>query len=164
MPLNLSWIYQAILWHWPKYWRDHWVQYILLYFVFIFIVVIIFRKRLSGAHNDLEPSPCKMVTPVRRSTRRSLSGLPEQLQDRTPVYRALEDIPSPDRKSTLFLSNPALGYLLDEEGALWTVIVINLCFYCTEKYYHGALYLSHCCMYSGFINYEESFFILTEYL
>lgn len=138
MPLNLSWIYQAILWHWQKYWRDHWVQYILLYFVFIFIVVIIFRKRLSGAHNDLEPSPCKMVTPVRRSTRRSLSGLPEQLQDRTPVYRALEDIPSPDRKSTLFLSNPALGYLLDEEGALWTVIVINLCFYCTEKYYHGA--------------------------
>lgn len=129
MPLNLSWIYQVIFWHWPKYWRDHWVQYILLYFV---------RKRLSGAHNDLEPSPCKVVTPVRRSTRRSLSGLPEQLQDRTPVYRALEDIPSPDRKSTLFLSNPALGYLLDEEGALWTVIVINLCFYCTEKYYHGA--------------------------
>lgn len=76
------------------------------------------RKRLSGAHNDLEPSPCKVVTPVRRSTRHSLSGLPEQLQDRTPVYRALEDIPSPDRKSTLFLSNPALGYLLDEEGAL----------------------------------------------
>uniref|UniRef100_K1QG50 Cytoskeleton-associated protein 2 n=1 Tax=Magallana gigas TaxID=29159 RepID=K1QG50_MAGGI len=76
------------------------------------------KKRLSGAHNDLEPSPCKMVTPVRRSTRRSLSSLPEQLQDRTPVYRALEDIPSPDRKSTLFLSNPALGYLLDEEGAL----------------------------------------------
>lgn len=76
------------------------------------------RKRLSGAYIDLEPSPCKVVTPVRRSTRRSLSGLPEQLQDRTPVYRALEDIPSPDRKSTLFQSNPALGYLLDEAGAL----------------------------------------------
>lgn len=115
--------------------RDHWVQYIYLYFVLIFIVVIIFRKRLSGAYIDLEPSPCKVVTPVRRSTRRSLSGLPEQLQDRTPVYRALEDIPSPDRKSTLFQSNPALGYLLDEEGALWSVVVINLCFYCMEKYY-----------------------------
>lgn len=76
------------------------------------------RKRPSSAYNDLEPSPCKVVTPVRRSTRRSLSGLPEQLQDRTPVYRALEDIPSPDRKSTLFQSNPTLGYLLDEEGAL----------------------------------------------
>lgn len=115
--------------------RDHWVQYIYLYFVLIFIVVIIFRKRLSGAYIDLEPSPCKVVTPVRRSTRRSLCGLPEQLQDRTPVYRALEDIPSPDRKSTLFQSNPALGYLLDEEGALWSVVVINLCFYCMEQYY-----------------------------
>lgn len=89
-----------------------------LYFVLIFIVVIIFRKRPSSAYNDLEPSPCKVVTPVRRSTRRSLSGLPEQLQDQTPVYRALEDIPSPDRKSTLFQFNPTLGYLLDEEGAL----------------------------------------------
>lgn len=76
------------------------------------------RKRISAANNDFDPSPCKVVTPVRRSTRRSLSSLPEQLHDQTPVYIALEDIPSPDRKSTLFQSNPALGYLLDEEGGL----------------------------------------------
>ncbi|XP_061183864.1 cytoskeleton-associated protein 2-like isoform X2 [Saccostrea echinata] len=72
------------------------------------------RKRQSGGFDDYSPLPCKVVTPVRRSTRRSLSGLPEQLQDKAPVYTALEDIPSPERKGTLFQSNSALDKILDD--------------------------------------------------
>ncbi|XP_062603035.1 cytoskeleton-associated protein 2-like [Saccostrea cucullata] len=74
-----------------------------------------YRKRPSGGFDDFSPLPCKVVTPVRRSTRRSLSGLPDQLQDKTPVYTALEDIPSPERKGTLFQSNSALDTDLDED-------------------------------------------------
>ncbi|XP_056012252.1 cytoskeleton-associated protein 2-like isoform X2 [Ostrea edulis] len=73
------------------------------------------RQRQSNVSSDLLPSPCKVVTPVRRSTRRSLSGLPDQLHDKVPVYTALEDIPSPERKRTLFQSNPTLSWNLEDE-------------------------------------------------
>lgn len=80
------------------------------------IIPLVFRKKQStGAHNNLGPSPCNVVTPVRRSTRRSLCSLPEQFHNDSPVYDALEDIPSPERKSTFFQSNPALELFLEDD-------------------------------------------------
>ena len=90
---------------------------------------LVFRKRQSlGAPDNLGSSPCKVVTPVRRSTRRSLCSLPEQFLNNSPVYAALEDIPSPERKSTFFQSNPALEDLLEDDHVwMWMSSTTSEC-------------------------------------
>ncbi|KAK3100355.1 hypothetical protein FSP39_018627, partial [Pinctada imbricata] len=66
------------------------------------------RKRKSSGVVTSPTTSCAVVTPVRRSTRRSLADLPEVFHDKTPVYNKLEEISSEERKRTLYLPNTAL--------------------------------------------------------
>ena len=58
-----------------------------------------------------QSAACQVVTPVRRSTRRSLQNLPESLKDTKPSFSAIDDIDQPD--TLLFHPNMALDTLLD---------------------------------------------------
>ncbi|XP_071127748.1 cytoskeleton-associated protein 2-like [Mytilus edulis] len=66
------------------------------------------KKRRKSASDVKRNSPCVVITPVRRSTRRSISCLPSNLQDKNQTYKSLEDVS--DKKKTLFFPNEALNY------------------------------------------------------
>ncbi|CAC5381863.1 CKAP2 [Mytilus coruscus] len=66
------------------------------------------KKRRKSASDVKRTSPCVVITPVRRSTRQSISCLPSNLQDKNPTYKSLEDVS--DKKKTLFFPNEALNY------------------------------------------------------
>ena len=63
--------------------------------------------RLRGKADGSE-TRLAVVTPVRRSTRRSTANLPNMLQDHDVIIEDLEDIPASNRASTLFRPNEAL--------------------------------------------------------
>lgn len=65
------------------------------------------KKRRSASQ-----STCQVVTPVRRSTRRSLQNLPESLKDSKPSFAHKEDLDGQD--NLLFQPNIALESMLDE--------------------------------------------------
>lgn len=50
-----------------------------------------------------------VVTPVRRSTRRSVAGLPAGLRDHDVIMESVDEIPLETRPCTLFQSNIALN-------------------------------------------------------
>lgn len=58
-----------------------------------------------------ESTSYQVVTPVRRSTRRSLQNLPESLKDTKPSFSNIDDIEEPD--NLLFQTNMALQTMLD---------------------------------------------------
>lgn len=53
-------------------------------------------------------SPCMILTPVRRSTRRSLATIHESLQEKDRLYASMTDIPLSEQKVSLYQVNPAL--------------------------------------------------------
>ncbi|OWF47424.1 serine/arginine repetitive matrix protein 5-like [Mizuhopecten yessoensis] len=65
------------------------------------------RSRRSTGDSSIG-SQCKVLTPVRRSTRRSLVNLPDTLQEKTPVFNTLEELSDSDKKKTLYKENEAL--------------------------------------------------------
>lgn len=77
-----------------------------------------FKKRSRKSTGDISTPQCNVLTPVRRSTRRSLASLPDNLQEKTPVFNTLEELSKDDQKKTLFKENTALTPLYSEEGVL----------------------------------------------
>ena len=53
-------------------------------------------------------TPGSKVTPVRRSTRRSMASLPQSLQDHDTVVSRLVDIPAEQKQDMLYTPNSAL--------------------------------------------------------
>ncbi|XP_052774880.1 uncharacterized protein LOC128213314 [Mya arenaria] len=64
------------------------------------------KKRRRSASQ----TPCQVVTPVRRSTRRSLQNMPDSLKDRKASYTSIEEVGSKD--DILFQPNVALDTIL----------------------------------------------------
>ncbi|XP_033743476.1 cytoskeleton-associated protein 2-like isoform X2 [Pecten maximus] len=78
-----------------------------------------FSKRSRKSTGDTSTgSQCTVLTPVRRSTRRSLASLPDSLQEKTPVFNTLEELSDSDKKKTLYKENNALKTLYSEDEVL----------------------------------------------
>ncbi|KAL5012016.1 hypothetical protein ScPMuIL_010567 [Solemya velum] len=63
-------------------------------------------RSIEGINMD---APHCVVTPVRRSTRRSLATLPEALQDKQQIYDNLADISKADLQYALYQENKAIN-------------------------------------------------------
>ncbi|XP_045203451.2 cytoskeleton-associated protein 2-like [Mercenaria mercenaria] len=63
----------------------------------------------SSSKKTSTPGQCQVITPVRRSTRRSLQNLPESLKDKKKSYSSLDDVKGDD---VLFQPNLALDSAL----------------------------------------------------
>ncbi|KAH3717822.1 cytoskeleton-associated protein 2-like [Dreissena polymorpha] len=61
-------------------------------------------------HKPECPTPCQAVTPVRRSTRRSLQNVPDSLKDKKANFSSLEEIDNAD--NFIFQPNLALATIL----------------------------------------------------
>ncbi|KAL4230881.1 Cytoskeleton-associated protein 2 C-terminus [Mactra antiquata] len=68
------------------------------------------KKSSSKKRNST--TQCQVVTPVRRSTRRSLKDLPDFLKDNKKSYTNLEDVE--DKSNVLYQPNKALDDIFDE--------------------------------------------------
>ncbi|XP_064610051.1 cytoskeleton-associated protein 2-like [Liolophura sinensis] len=65
-------------------------------------------KRMRDVYGTDGCSPCMIVTPVRRSTRKSLATIHESLQEKDRLYASMTDIPLSEQKVSLYQVNPAL--------------------------------------------------------
>ncbi|XP_060065895.1 cytoskeleton-associated protein 2-like [Ylistrum balloti] len=78
-----------------------------------------FSKRSRKSTGDTSiGSQCAVLTPVRRSTRRSLVNLPEGLQEKTPLFNSLEELSDSDKKKTLYKENEALKRMYTKDKVL----------------------------------------------
>lgn len=73
-----------------------------------------FFTRLRSSANDSRPVARAVITPVRRSTRRSLATLPSMLRDHDVIVECLEDISPESRQQTLYFPNRMLAEEFDE--------------------------------------------------
>ena len=68
---------------------------------------------VNRVRSRLDTSPARslhsIITPVRRSTRKSYAYLPSLLQEHDTIYSALEEVPAELQPCTLFRNNKALG-------------------------------------------------------
>ncbi|XP_013417327.1 cytoskeleton-associated protein 2-like [Lingula anatina] len=74
-------------------------------------------QRLKAAVSDSVQSPiqlCAIVTPVRRSTRKSCANLPRMLLDHDTVVSSVSDIPEDMKETVLFKPNKALNMKLED--------------------------------------------------
>ncbi|WAR24469.1 hypothetical protein MAR_038138 [Mya arenaria] len=67
-------------------------------------------KVVKKRRRSASQTPCQVVTPVRRSTRRSLQNMPDSLKDRKASYTSIEEVGSKD--DILFQPNVALDTIL----------------------------------------------------
>ena len=71
-------------------------------------------KKSGSTSSSTGGDNCKVITPVRRSTRRSLQNLPSSLKDKKDMYKSLSDVDTKQRDNMLFQPNIALDNLLAE--------------------------------------------------
>ena len=88
----------------------------------LFIGTLVFRKssrRRSESSSTASTDNCKVITPVRRSTRRSLQNLPSSLRDKKDMYTSLTEVDEKQKDNMLFQPNIALDSLLAQaEGEI----------------------------------------------
>ena len=78
---------------------------LLLYLVFSLHFFYRFRVDCRRSYS----TPRAVITPVRRSTRRTICNLPSMLQDHDRIVESLNQLSVDDKKQALFMPNSAIA-------------------------------------------------------
>ena len=76
----------------------------------------LFSFRINTRCRHTYSTPRAVVTPVRRSTRRSVVNLPSMLKDHDRIVESLSHLSIDEKKRTLFMPNIALEDTLNTTG------------------------------------------------